>query len=247
MLVKFGGQHGCCWWPGTNLAPGHQQHPWWFDWIHVLSMQNRHQIITNQHAKDLIDGLVQDCSNSIANALELLQSCNKPSMYGIHLPHIIHPMFHNINILLQILNHLRLGQVGRSEFRVIFQYKTIFPSTRIPTRKIRWSWNHIIFVMEISILVRYHLYTEMASRVFFQAEDSQHIITHITRLLTMLMKRNMEYSQQTWKYQHEVKECFKCNVQYQYCLPTHKLPWWPQAGYNGVINTCCWNDKFWCT
>ena len=25
------------------------------------------------------DGLVQDCSNSIANALELLQSCTKPS------------------------------------------------------------------------------------------------------------------------------------------------------------------------
>ena len=26
------------------------------------------------------DGLVQDCSNSIANALDLLQSCTKPSM-----------------------------------------------------------------------------------------------------------------------------------------------------------------------
>ena len=28
----------------------------------------------------LIGGLVQDCSNSIANALELLQSCTKPSI-----------------------------------------------------------------------------------------------------------------------------------------------------------------------
>ena len=28
-----------------------------------------------------IDGLVQDCSNSIANAMELLQSCTKSSMY----------------------------------------------------------------------------------------------------------------------------------------------------------------------
>ena len=26
-----------------------------------------------------IDGLMQDCSNSIANALQLLQSCSKPS------------------------------------------------------------------------------------------------------------------------------------------------------------------------
>ena len=30
-----------------------------------------------------IDGLVQDCSNSTANALELLQSCTKPSIYGL--------------------------------------------------------------------------------------------------------------------------------------------------------------------
>ena len=27
------------------------------------------------------DGLVQDCRNSIASALELLQSCTKPSIY----------------------------------------------------------------------------------------------------------------------------------------------------------------------
>ena len=27
-----------------------------------------------------IDSLIQDCSNSIANALELLQSCTKPSI-----------------------------------------------------------------------------------------------------------------------------------------------------------------------
>ena len=29
-----------------------------------------------------VDGLVQDCSNSSALAMELLQSCTKPSMYG---------------------------------------------------------------------------------------------------------------------------------------------------------------------
>ena len=32
-------------------------------------------------AKLNIDGLVQDCSNSTANALELLQFCIKPSIY----------------------------------------------------------------------------------------------------------------------------------------------------------------------
>ena len=28
-----------------------------------------------------VDGFVQDCSNSIANALEILQSCTKPSIW----------------------------------------------------------------------------------------------------------------------------------------------------------------------
>ena len=37
------------------------------------------QIWTNNH----IDGLVQDCSNSIANAQELLQSCTKPPIYSL--------------------------------------------------------------------------------------------------------------------------------------------------------------------
>ena len=39
-----------------------------------MSKINWYLTTTNHH----IDGLVQDCSNSIANALELLQSCTKP-------------------------------------------------------------------------------------------------------------------------------------------------------------------------
>ena len=35
--------------------------------------------------RDHIDGLVQDCSNSIANTLEWLQSCTKPSIYFLEL------------------------------------------------------------------------------------------------------------------------------------------------------------------
>ena len=30
-----------------------------------------------------VDGLVQDCNKSVANALELLQSCTKPLMYQV--------------------------------------------------------------------------------------------------------------------------------------------------------------------
>ena len=34
--------------------------------------------------KDNIDGLVQNCSNSTANALELLQSCTKQSIWCLN-------------------------------------------------------------------------------------------------------------------------------------------------------------------
>ena len=36
---------------------------------------------TFNNADGHFNGLVQDCSNSIANALELLQSCTKPSIW----------------------------------------------------------------------------------------------------------------------------------------------------------------------
>ena len=40
----------------------------------------KYNIVLSHHCcEKCIDDLVQDCSNSIANALELLQSCTKPS------------------------------------------------------------------------------------------------------------------------------------------------------------------------
>ena len=40
-----------------------------------------HQCLPNTKKHLRVDGLEQDCSNSIANAVELLQSCTEPSMY----------------------------------------------------------------------------------------------------------------------------------------------------------------------
>ena len=39
--------------------------------------------LKRMHSKMYIDGLVQDCSISIANALEILQSCTKPSIGSV--------------------------------------------------------------------------------------------------------------------------------------------------------------------
>ena len=44
--------------------------------IFLSSLETRYREMSREHYS--IDGLAQDCSNSIANALELLQSCTKP-------------------------------------------------------------------------------------------------------------------------------------------------------------------------
>ena len=44
-------------------------------------IETRTQITHLTQNKHHIDGLVQDCNNSIANAMELVQSCTKPSTY----------------------------------------------------------------------------------------------------------------------------------------------------------------------
>ena len=39
-------------------------------------------------------------------------------------------------------------------------FNTLFSGIGIPITKIRWSWDHLIFVMEIPIPVTWHLHTE---------------------------------------------------------------------------------------
>ena len=51
-----------------------------------------------------IDGLVQDCSNSSALAMELLQSCTKPSIYSIVYRKIFHYSNQAVPLPLCIVN-----------------------------------------------------------------------------------------------------------------------------------------------
>ena len=57
---------------------------------HLLNMTS---LVPNTFSWKDIEGLVQDCRNSIANALELLQSCTKPLIYSLHSllggPHLV--------------------------------------------------------------------------------------------------------------------------------------------------------------
>ena len=49
-----------------------------------VNFWNDFQTCQTMNGKEHFDGLVQDCSNSIANALELLQFCTKPSIWYSH-------------------------------------------------------------------------------------------------------------------------------------------------------------------
>ena len=75
---------------GNGVSPVCCQATTWIN-VNLLSVGSLGTYLgnLNQHIKISqfknvnIDGLVQDCSNSIANALELLQSCTKPSACGL--------------------------------------------------------------------------------------------------------------------------------------------------------------------
>ena len=82
-----------------------------------------------------IDGLVQDCSNSIANTLELLQSCIKPSKWLGHKP-IPRPMMtkdlqHYVNgkeqdCHLFIANSLEIPKLCTNELNYSSDKSTLF-------------------------------------------------------------------------------------------------------------------------
>ena len=55
-----------------------------------------------------IDGLVQDCSNSIANAMELLQSCTKPSICAIYVRIIALGKTENTNSFILLARFLQI-------------------------------------------------------------------------------------------------------------------------------------------
>ena len=73
----------------------------------------RYDIHKQDLEADYCDGLVQDCSNSIANALELLQYCTKPSIGGVYSMEsrnldLTAKYQHRINNINQIRNSYRI-------------------------------------------------------------------------------------------------------------------------------------------
>ena len=65
--------------PWRRKEPGYQQPWYWPSSTEITQSPHVKGFKCSKNVKTKFDGLMQDCSNSIANALELLQSCTKPS------------------------------------------------------------------------------------------------------------------------------------------------------------------------
>ena len=74
-----------------------------------------------------VDGLVHDCSNSSALAMELLQSCTKPSMWNI----FSHWLWRPCPTINRKQNHIsRFLEPGHQQTRLWFQLPKTIPTLR---------------------------------------------------------------------------------------------------------------------
>ena len=118
-------------WLGANLESALQtifdEYGWY--WPVTIPTQT---IMQHEYIILHIDGLVQDCSISSANALEILQSCNKLFTCAFHFSARLNITTQMCEDLLNIWCHLTCMW--------------------IPIIKMRGSYDHLIFIMEMPLL-----------------------------------------------------------------------------------------------
>ena len=87
-----------------------------------------------------IDGLVQDCSNSSALAMELLQSCIRPSIYSFTGGQCKHCSGWLMRFIFAryILSGRTAGFIDGIIFRGVLKYNTI-PLSKLKNLGVRWS------------------------------------------------------------------------------------------------------------
>ena len=64
--------------------------------------------------------------------------------------------------------------------------------------KIRESWDHFIFIMEIYMLIRQHLYIETGPRILYQRLITYDIFKHIFHILNKICLINTNTKYNTW-------------------------------------------------
>ena len=77
------------------------------------------------HVRKHIDGLVQDCSNSSALAVELLHSCTKPSIYS-HMGQTHKNIFLMDCLYCFYFEYRYLGQIDSYDVTVLYSYSMVY-------------------------------------------------------------------------------------------------------------------------
>ena len=131
----------------------------WVLWQECRSPTNE-AFLGNWATVPYIDCLVQDSSNSIAYALELLQSCTKPSIYSKLIMEgkliIQHKQNEPVCMSHGTYCAIRLGGVDTvtsrqlNLYRGLLNIKTVLPCIGCPIIIIRRPWDRLIFMMGIS-------------------------------------------------------------------------------------------------
>ena len=104
----------------------------------ILNPVNYHMYCILNPVYYHIDGLVQDCSNSIANTLQLLQSCTKPSIYGTYwtmctiMRGILNPVYCHIWYTEPCYDGLQLYHFIQGSVYVPSQWETMLHCNVVP-------------------------------------------------------------------------------------------------------------------
>ena len=130
---------------------------WIFDNFQVFVLRERCPRPFSMFRGHYFDGLVQNCSNSIANALELPQSCTKPSIFVMKFTPVHVVM---ISICINLFTSFDLVSISKIKWHSHRDDKLIFPSDSWRRAlSICWIFNPFLFMS--------HIYLANSASLFF--------------------------------------------------------------------------------
>ena len=128
-----------------------------FQFFQVFVLRERCPRPFSMFSGHYFDGLVQNCSNSIANALELPQSCTKPSIFVMKFTPVHVVM---ISICINLFTSFDLVSISKIKWHSHRDDKLIFPSDSWRRAlSICWIFNPFLFMS--------HIYLANSASLFF--------------------------------------------------------------------------------
>ena len=136
----------------------------WYRWL----SENKYAVLTRRHN---VDGVVQDCSNYITNALELLQSCTEPSMFTPHLVLYMHRLLRCFCFTVKQYNPLF--------HRGLVTYISVFKTT---SRNMQQSGRVLQCTFHLTLSIKHDIADSTAMTIKEVLFNDRNIRSHATRL-----------------------------------------------------------------